>query len=229
MRFIGYRRVSTAGQVDRYGLPAQETDLRAYARAGKHQLVRIETDAALTGTLPVHERPGLLAAIQAIEDGKADGLLVPDLFRLARELEVQEAALAMIWRAGGHVFTIDPGGEVLADDPDEPLRTALRKIQAIIGELDRALVGKRMRNGRKAKAAAGKYAGYGSPPFGQHSVDGDLVADDREAAVTARMRELRSEGMGYKAIAERLNTEGLTSKRGGTWHPQTVARVLARS
>jgi hypothetical protein len=42
------------------------------------------------------------------------------------------------------------------------------------------------------------------------------------------MRELRGEGMGYKAIADRLNAEGLTSKRGGTWHPQTVSRVLAR-
>ena len=36
------------------------------------------------------------------------------------------------------------------------------------------------------------------------------------------------QGMGYKAIADTLNTEGLKSKRGGTWHPQTVARVLER-
>ncbi len=228
LRLIGYRRVSTAGQVDRYGLPAQEADLRRYARVGKHQLVRIETDAAPTGTLPAHERPGLLAAIRTIEDKKADGLLVPDLFRLARELEVQEAALAMIWRAGGHVFTIDPGGEVLADDPDEPLRTALRKIQAVIGELDRALVGKRMRNGRKAKAAQGGYAGYGSPAFGQRSVDTELVTDQAEAAVIARMRELRGEGLSYRVIAARLNEEGLKSKRGVSWHPETVSRVLSR-
>jgi DNA invertase Pin-like site-specific DNA recombinase len=193
-----------------------------------HRLPRIETDEALTGILPVHERPGLLAAIQAIEDGRADGLLVPDLFRLARELEVQEAALAMVWRTGGRVFAIDPGGEVLADDPDEPLRTTLRKIQGILGELDRALVAKRMRNGRKAQAAAGGYAGYGSPRFGTRSEGGVLVTKEREAAIASRIAELAAAGKSLRQITSELNCAGLVSKRGGQWYPQTVARVLAR-
>lgn len=228
MRFIGYRRVSTAGQVDRYGLPAQETDLRAYARAGKHQLVRIETDGAKPGSLPPDERPGLLAALKAVEKGEADGLLVPgDLDRLARELIVQEAILSRVWKSGGVVHATTRG-EILADDPDDPMRTAIRQFMGVVAQLDRALVAKRMRNGRKAKAAAGGYAGFGSPAFGQQSVDGELVTDEDQAATIARMRELRGEGLGYKAIAARLNAEGRQSKRGGSWHPQTVSRVLGR-
>jgi DNA invertase Pin-like site-specific DNA recombinase len=228
MRFIGYRRVSTAGQVDRYGLPAQETDLRAYSRAGKHQLVRIETDDAKSGTLPAEERPGLVAALKAIRAGEADGLLVPgDLDRLARELIIQEAILSQVWKAGGSVHTTTRG-EVLADDPDDPMRTAIRQFMGIFAQLDRALIAKRMRNGRKAKAAAGGYAGYGSPAFGQRSVDTELVTDADEAAVIARMRELRGEGLSYRLIAATLNTEGLRSKRGGEWHPETVSRVLGR-
>lgn len=229
MRFIGYRRVSTAGQLDRYGLPMQDTDLRNYARAGKHQLVRIETDGAKQGSLPPEERPGLLAALKAIQRGEADGLLIPgDLDRLARELWLQEVILRQIWKTGGVLYTTTRG-EIEPNDPDDPMRTFLRQVMQGVAELDRAMVAKRMRNGRKAKAATGGYAGFGSPAFGQHSVDGELVTDEREEAVTARMRELRAEGMGYKAIADRLNTEGLTSKRGGAWHPQTVSRVLARS
>jgi len=228
MRFIGYRRVSTAGQVDRYGLPMQEADLRDYARAGKHQIVRIETDGAKPGSLPPDERPGLLAALKAIEKHEADGLLVPgDLDRLARELIVQEAILSRVWKSGGVVHATTRG-EILADDPDDPMRTAIRQFMGVVAQLDRALVAKRMRNGRKAKAAAGGYAGFGSPAFGQRSIDRELVTDDREAAVTARMQELRAEGLGFKAIADRLNAEGLASKRGGSWHPQTVSRVLAR-
>jgi DNA invertase Pin-like site-specific DNA recombinase len=228
MKFIGYRRVSTAGQVDRYGLPAQETDLRAYARAGHHRLVRIETDDAKSGTLDMDERPGLLAAFKAIEAGEADGLLVPgDLDRLARELIVQEAILSQVWKAGGAVHTTTRG-EVLADDPDDPMRKAFRQFMGIIAEIDRAMVAKRMRNGRKAKAAAGGYAGYGSPAFGQQSIDAELVADEAEQEVIARMRELRGEGLSYRLIAATLNDEGLRSKRGGEWHPQTVSRVLGR-
>jgi DNA invertase Pin-like site-specific DNA recombinase len=228
MRFIGYRRVSTAGQVDHYGLPAQEADLRTYARAGRHQLIRIETDDAKRGSLPASERPGLLAALKAIQKGEADGLLVPgDLDRLARQVGVQEAILEQIWKTGGCLHTTTRG-EIEPEDPDDPMRTAIRQFMAVIAQLDRALVAKRMRNGRKAKAAAGGYAGFGSPAFGQRSIDKELVPDETEAAITARMRELRGEGMGYKAIADVLNTEGLKSKRGGTWHPQTVARVLGR-
>lgn len=228
MKFIGYRRVSTAGQVDRYGLPAQETDLRAYARAGKHQLVRIETDGAKPGSLPPDERPGLLTALKAIERHEADGLLVPgDLDRLARELIVQEAILTQVWKTGGVVHATTRG-EILADDPDDPMRTAIRQFMGVVAQLDRALVAKRMRNGRKAKAAAGGYAGFGSPAFGQRSIDGELVTDEDQAATIDRMRELRGQGKGYKAIADTLNAEGLKSKRGGTWHPQTVARVLER-
>jgi DNA invertase Pin-like site-specific DNA recombinase len=228
VKFIGYRRVSTSGQVDRYGLPAQETDLRAYARAGKHQLVRIETDGAKPGSLPPDERPGLLAALKAIERGEADGLLIPgDLDRLARELWVQETILHQIWKMHG-VIHATARGEIEPTDPDDPMRTFLRQVMGGVAELDRALVAKRMRNGRKAKAATGGYAGYGSPAFGQRSVDGELVDDEDQAATITRMRELRSEGMGYRAIADRLNAEGLTSKRGGAWHPQTVSRVLAR-
>jgi DNA invertase Pin-like site-specific DNA recombinase len=228
LRLIGYRRVSTNGQVDRYGLPAQETDLRAYARSTGHRLVRIETDGAKPGSLPPDERPGLLAALRAIEKGEADGLLVPgDLDRLARQLTVQEGILGKIWSIGGVIHSTTRG-EILPDDPDDPMRTAIRQIMGVIAQLDRAMTAKRMRNGRKAKAAVGGYAGYGSPAFGQRSVDGELVTDEREAVATARMRELRAGGMSYQQIADQLNGEGIESKRGGAWYAQTVSRVLAR-
>jgi DNA invertase Pin-like site-specific DNA recombinase len=229
VQLIGYRRVSTVGQVDRYGLPAQETDLKAYARAHREtvKLLRTETEEGRSGTLPPNERPALLAALKAVESGEAGGLLIPgDLDRLARELVVQEAVLSRVWAAGGVVHTTTRG-EVPADDPDDPMRTALRQFMGVIAQLDRAMTAKRMRNGRKAKAESGGYA-YGSPAFGERSVDGQLVTDEREAAVAARIAELRSGGMSLREIAAQLNTDGLPSKRGGAWSPVTVSRVLAR-
>jgi DNA invertase Pin-like site-specific DNA recombinase len=120
-------------------------------------------------------------------------------------------------------------GEILADDEDDPMRTAIRQFMGVIAQLDRAMTAKRMRNGRKAKALAGGYAGYGSPAFGQQSVDGELQPDEAELQVIARMRELRGEGKSYALIAETLNAEELKPKRGGIWHAQTVSRALARS
>jgi DNA invertase Pin-like site-specific DNA recombinase len=44
------------------------------------------------------------------------------------------------------------------DDPDDPMRTAIRQIQGVFVELDRKTVVKRLRDGRRAKAAEGKHA-----------------------------------------------------------------------
>ena len=156
-----------------------------------------------------------------------DDYVVDGGVRLARELIVQEAILSRVWKSGGVVHA-STRGEILADDPDDPMRTAIRQFMGVVAQLDRALVAKRMRNGRKAKAAQGGYAGYGSPAFGQRSVDTELVTDQAEAAVIARMRELRGEGLSYRLIAARLNEEGLKSKRGVSWNPETVSRVLSR-
>jgi DNA invertase Pin-like site-specific DNA recombinase len=228
LSFVGYRRVSTTGQIDGYGLPAQLTDLKAYAKRGGHRLT-VETDEAKSGTLPADERPGLVAALKAIAEGKADALLLPgDLDRLARELTVQEAILGQVWRAGGRVFSTTRG-EILADDPDDPMRTAIRQVMGVFAQLDRALIIKRLRNGRKAKAEAGGYAGYGSPAYGQLSDGGELVTATAEDDAIALMRSLRDEGKSVRQITALLNDAGVPSKRGGVWYPQTVARVLARA
>jgi DNA invertase Pin-like site-specific DNA recombinase len=225
---IGYRRVSTVRQLDGYGLPTQEKDLRAYARRNPVRLLGIETDGARSGTLAVGERPGLAVILQAIAGGKADGLLLPgNLDRLARELTVQEAVLAQVWRLGGEVYTtLD--GLVPQDDPDDPMRTAMRQMAGVFAQLDRALVIKRLKGGRRTKSEQGGYAGYGSPAFGTHSVDKQLAADPAEQAAISRMVALRAGGASIRAVCATLNAESLPSKRGGRWHPQTVARVLAR-
>jgi hypothetical protein len=56
-------------------------------------------------------------------------------------------------------------GEVHRDDPDDPMRTAIRQVMGVFAELDRKLVAKRLRDGRLAKAAAGRKA-VGDYPFG---------------------------------------------------------------
>jgi len=67
------------------------------------------------------------AAPKSVRDGEADGILIPSLNRLARLLTVQEAILAQVWKLGGRVFAADTG-EITPDDPDDPMRTAMRQM-----------------------------------------------------------------------------------------------------
>jgi DNA invertase Pin-like site-specific DNA recombinase len=65
--------------------------------------------------------------LDRLADGTAEGLIVARLDRLARSLTVQEATLGLLWRRGATVFSAD-NGEVHADDPDDPMRTAIRQV-----------------------------------------------------------------------------------------------------
>lgn len=229
LRLVILLRVSTAGQLDEYGLEAQEKDCRKWVRAagpkfGGVRIIRACTDGGITGKAAADERPGLHEALALIATGDADGILAPNLARVARELTVQEATLSVVWAHGGRIFTVDHG-EHLPDDEDDPMRTIVRQVMGAAAQLERGLISKRLRNGRKTKAGSGGYA-YGAPACGQKAADKTLTVDDDEVTVLHQMQAWRDEGMTLRGICERLNSAGIPSKRGGKWHPTTVDRVL---
>ena len=86
----------------------------------------------------------------------------------------------------------------------------------------------RLDQGRQAKAAHGGYAGYGSPAFGQQSVKGELIADPQEAEVVDLIRRHHKSGKSLQRIADWLNQQGYTTKRGKQWQRISVKRVLDR-
>lgn len=203
MRLVAYVRVSSESQLDGYGLDVQENAVRRWSRDHGHRLVEVVTDAGVSGATDALDRPGLAAALGALRGGRAEGLLVARLDRLARALTVQEATLAICWAAGAQVLTVDQG-LVLQDDPDDPMRTALRQVVGVFSELERRLVTKRLKDGRASKAASGRKA-VGAYPFGfRAGGDGrerDAVVDAREAAIVARILGLRQDGHSYASIA----------------------------
>lgn len=223
---VAYLRVSTEGQAKNgHGLRIQERAVRAWAKKNGHQVVAICADEGLSGTLDAQERPGLLCALDMVRSGEATALLVPSLDRLGRTLTTQEAALGLVWRAGGRIYSADEG-EILEDDPEDPMRTAIRQMRGVMHQLDKALISKRLRAGRRIKSEEHGYVG-GIPRFGYAARDGRLVPDETEQAVLARVRALASQGDGLRAIARTLNEEGRKTKRGGSWQATQVARVLS--
>lgn len=223
---IGYIRVSTDRQADEgFGLEVQEVVIRDWCSARGHELVGIHRDEGLSGSLDAGERPGLSAALETIESGEAEALVVHKLDRLARSLTVQEAALAHIWRSGGEVFSVDAGA-VLRDDPDDPVRTAMRQMIGVFSQLERGMISARMRAGRRLKAERGGYAG-GRPRYGYRAEERELVPVFAEQEAIRLASQLRCKGLSYRAIACELESAGF-KRRGGSarWHAIQVARAL---
>lgn len=89
-------------------------------------------------------------------------------------------------------------------------------------------VWERLEAGRQAKAAQGGYVGYGSPAFGERAVDGQLVQDTREQATIEMIRRHHKSGKSLQKVADWLNANGYTTKRGNQWKRISVKRVLDR-
>ena len=85
--------------------------------------------------------------------------------------------LALVWQCRVKVFAADTG-EVHRDDPDDPMRTAIRQVMGVFSELDHSMVAKRLRDGRLAKAAAGRKA-VGDYPFGYGAMGKGRERDGR--------------------------------------------------
>lgn len=232
VRLIAYLRVSSRGQVvDGFGIDVQRKAIRRWAKTAGHRLVGEYVDAGVSGATDAVDRPGLSEALQQLRrPPRADGMVVARLDRLARAVTVQEAILALIWREGGQVFTAD-ADEVLQDDPDDPMRTAMRQMAGVFAELERRMNVKRMRDGRTAKAetgrkAVGEYAyGYAGAGKGRERDAGPRP--DEQAAV-ARILEMRADGRSYREIAAALDAEGHQPRRASAWSAMSVRNVEKR-
>jgi DNA invertase Pin-like site-specific DNA recombinase len=86
----------------------------------------------------------------------------------------------------------------------------------------------RLEQARRAKAAQGGYAGYGSPAFGQQSIDGELAENADEQQIIELIRRHHKSGKSLQQVADWLNQNGYATKRGQQWQRISVKRVLDR-
>jgi DNA invertase Pin-like site-specific DNA recombinase len=225
---IGYVRVSTDRQAESgQGLKVQERAIRDFCKKQGFKVTSILRDEGVSGTTDPGDRPGLSEALELVRDSGTKVLVVPSLDRLARSLTAQEAALAHVWKLGSRVYAVDTG-EILQDDPEDPIRTAMRQMMGVFSQLERGMINARLRRGRREKAESGGFA-YGSPPYGSRAESGGLVPASEELKAMRLARRMRRNGRSFREIATALTDAGHRPRRAKTWHPNVVKRLCERA
>ena len=106
-------RVSEKGDREDEHFHSPEVQIEAAMRWAKDRGERLVAspipEIDVSGKLPLAKRPGLLAAIEMIEAGRADQLVVAYFDRLVRSLKVQVEVIERVERAGGEIFALDHG------------------------------------------------------------------------------------------------------------------------
>lgn len=232
-RAIGYVRVSTAEQVEGFGLDVQRKAIRDYCRANGLALVGVMADEGESGCNGLDTRSGLAMALAEVESGRATALVVYRLDRLARDLLLQETLIARLRLAGATILSVteadvDGGGA-------DPTRDMVRQMLGVIAQYERAVIRGRIMAGRAAKQAKGGYAG-GRPAYGKRAEGRQLVPDPDTLPVVAMVKQLRGEGRSYREIAQALTEAGhrpRPKRRDDEppvlWHPETVRRIAERA
>ena len=221
-RAYGYLRVSTDAQADSgLGLEAQRSAITAAAARLGLDLGDVFTDAGLSGALELEDRPGLFAAVNALKRGET--LLVAKRDRLGRDVVAVAMLERLTARKGARI--ISAAGE--GTEGTDAASMLQRRILDAFGEYERLIIGQRTKAALKAKRDRGERAG--NIPFG-YSLNADgrtLDANADEQHVIGLLRELKAAGYTLRQIADELNRQGFTTRRGTAWRHQYVAGLAA--
>lgn len=219
---VGYLRVSTSDQS--LGPQAQRAALEAWAARSGVELVAVYEDHGVSGATPVGERPGMLAALEALRAHGAGLLVAAKRDRFARDAMVatliERAALAV----GALVRTADGSSDVAG-----PEGMMMRGIVDVFAAYEREVIRARTRAALAVKKSRGERTG--EIPYGHRlSADGVRIeGDPAEQGVIAIVRELRAGGLSQRAIVRELAARGIVSRGGRPLVLSQVQRLLPRT
>lgn len=206
-RVVGYTRVSSDEQArSGLGLEGQRAAIEAEVARRGWTLVEVYEDAGYSGTLPAERRPGLRAALDAVESRTAGTLLIYKFDRLTRSLKVFATVVEQASKEGWNLVSLDLGVD-LSTPPGQLVATNLTSTNVY----ERQVIAERTRAALAAKRARGERLGRRTTPD----------------AVLQQIVEDRGAGHSCAAIARALNQAGVPTSRGGArWHARTVWGVL---
>ncbi len=221
MKVIGYVRVSTDEQAQSgVSIEAQRAKLEQYAELYDLHLVDVIVDAGVSAK-NLH-RDGLKNALAALDRGAASAVLVTKLDRLTRS--VRDLCDLLESYFGTKYALLSVAEKV---DTSSAAGRMILNIMATVSQWEREVIGERTSAALQHKISQGQHVG--SPPLGfKIAEEGQLEKELTELAIVERIRALRTEGLTLQAIADLLNRENVPTKRGGSWYPSTVTKVLSR-
>ena len=203
---VAYTRVSSEEQAaSGAGLAAQRAAILAEAdRRGWH-VVGVVEDAGFSGKNL--QRPGIIAALDALRHHRADTLVVAKLDRLSRSMLDFAAIMDRATREHWALVALD-----LGVDTTTPSGEMMANVLATFAQFERRLISERTKDALRVKKAQGVRLGRDRavPP-----------------EIAERIRRKRATGASLSSIADGLNLDEVPTARGGKrWWPSTIGAVL---
>jgi len=223
MRVLIYLRVSTDKQEESgLGLEAQKHACLEWIRENHPEACKAEYVDIVTGTdkkrKELEQRPKLLEALSELQSG--DILLVAKRDRIGRDPYINCMIERIVEKKKAKFCSAN--GDM---DGDEPHNILMRRIIDAFAEYEALMISTRTKQALARKKARGERIGHVA--YGQRlNAEGLTEAHPEEAAILKKMYNYRMhEDLSFRAIADRLNEEGLRNRGGGIWTHGATSRV----
>ena len=220
MKAIGYVRVSTDKQADHgVSLEAQSEKVRAMAVVQGADLAEIIVDAGESAKSL--NRPGMERLMALVDSGAVSTVIVAKLDRLTRSVKDLADLLERFSPRGVSLVSV---AESL--DTGTAAGRLVLNIMTAVSQWEREAIGERTRDAMRHKRAKGERVG--NVPFGFRPAGDGLRLEEEPAEqnILSRIRELKAAGRTTREIADELNRQGFTTRRGTAWRFQYVAGAL---
>ena len=219
-----YTRVSTDEQDA--SLQIQAERCREYCNFARLDPASVTfTETAVSGGVPLIERPTGRLVAELIGDGSVQHVVVLKVDRLFRNVADALATVEDWNRRGVALHVVDLGGQAINTSTAGGWMCFVQL--CVMAEFERRLMSERTKAGLQHRKENGKVY-TGSPPYGWDHVDGHRVENEIEQQVIKLIKGDHADGATLQRIADRLNDLNQRTKRGGQWSPKQVSRVLKR-
>lgn len=220
---FAYLRVSGQGQIEGHGFDRQLESIGHFARKHGIELVQVFQEEGISGTKDEEERPAFKEMITEIQKNGVRTVIVESLDRLAREYRIQEQLLIYLASYDIELINANTEENVTKAIQGDPMKKAMIQIQGIFSELDKSLLIRKLRKAReRVKKETGKCEG--AKRYGEDSDNEQTII--RKIRAYRRNKRGNRKGLTYQEIADKLNAEGIPTKRGKEWKAMQVYRIL---
>lgn len=214
-RAVGVVRVSRVGDRDgdRFVSPSEQAErIRTACEQAGLELRETLEEMNVSGGAPLDRRSGLRRAVELVESGEAEVVVVAYFDRLVRSLAVQQQVVERVENAGGAIIAVDVG-EVRADTASRWLSSTML---GMVSEYHRRVTAERTEDAKRRAVARGVAPFPRIPPGYRRGVDGALEVHPGEASAVCRAFEMRARGATVAAVRQHLRENGITRSYHGT-------------
>lgn len=213
-RAVGVVRVSRVGarSGEQFVSPSEQRNRieQACARDGL-RLVDTFEELDVSGGAALAKRPGLRRAVELVEAGEAEVVVVAYFDRLVRSLKVQLEVADRVERAGGSILALDVGEVGVG---------ATGKLTAqflgAVAEYHRNVTAERTAEAKRRAIARGVPTFAKIPPGYRQREDGTLEVEPKEARVIRDAFDARATGATVMETRELLRAGGIRRSFHGT-------------